>query len=95
MALLLFAQVAAQFQQSLEQSFEVPAAGVAGLNQLFKLLSKIGAGLVQANQLFQLGADGSLQDFEVGVLVLGFLEPAPQPLRINLRQILLFTRLDR
>jgi hypothetical protein len=47
-----------QNQQLLEPILDVTAALVVGLDQLLELLSEIGAGLVRANQFFQLGADG-------------------------------------
>jgi hypothetical protein len=45
-ALLFFGQTAAQFQQLVEQFVDVPAAGVATLDQFFKLLGELSAGLV-------------------------------------------------
>src|SRR5208282_987190 len=83
-SLLFFVQVAAQFQQLLEQFFDVPAASVVGLNQFLKCLCEVGACLVQANQFLQLGADRRFQDFQVGVPVLRFFEPFPQSLEVNL-----------
>jgi hypothetical protein len=47
-----------QNQQRLKPILDVTAALVVGLDQLLELLSEIGAGLVPANQFFQLGADG-------------------------------------
>ena len=45
-------------QQLLEPILDVSTALVVGLGQFLELLREIGPGLVQANQFFQLGADG-------------------------------------
>jgi len=44
-------------QQLLEPILDVSTALVVGLGQFLELLREIGAGLVPANQIFQLGAD--------------------------------------
>ena len=49
-ALLFLVQGAAQFQQLLKQFFNVPAAGIVGLDQLLELLGEISARLIQADQ---------------------------------------------
>ena len=85
--MLFLAQVSRQLQQFLEQFLDVPAAGVVALNQFLEFLGEVGAGLVQANQLFELGTDGSFEDFEVSVLVFGFLELRGERAEINLRQV--------
>ena len=77
----------AELQQFLEQFLDVPAAGVVALDQLLELLREVGAGLVQANQLLQLGADRGLEDFQVGVLVLRLLEALRQRLEVDLGQV--------
>ena len=46
----------------------------AQLHQILELFREVGEGLVQANPLLQLRADGSFEDFQVGVLVLGIFE---------------------
>src|SRR5206468_10963772 len=56
MALLLFAQRAAQGHQLIEQVFDIAAAAVVGLDQLLKLFLEVRASLVQANQLIELAA---------------------------------------
>ena len=48
---------------------------------------EVGARAVQLDHLFQLGANGGLEHFEVGVLVSGFLEALRQRLEIDLRQV--------
>ncbi len=47
MALLLVVQGAAEGEQFVEQVLDVPAAGVVGLDQLFKLRQEVGARLVE------------------------------------------------
>jgi len=48
---------------------DVPTVRFVALNQLLKRFSEISASLVHTHQLFQFGADGGLEDFEVGVLL--------------------------
>jgi hypothetical protein len=86
-ALLFLIQVVARFEQFLEQLLDVPTAGVLARDQLLKLLGEIRPRLVQPDEPFEHGTNRRLENFQVGVLVLGFLEPAAQHGEINLRQV--------
>jgi hypothetical protein len=77
MPFLLVVEAVRQLQQFLEELLDAAAAGVVALDQRLELLGEVGAGAVQLDHPFQLGANRGLEHFEVGVLVLRFLEALP------------------
>ncbi len=87
MAFLLVVQAVGELHQFREQFLDAAAAGVVAFDQRLELLGEVGAGAVQPDHLFQLGADRGLEHFEVGVLVLRFLEALRQRLEVDLRQV--------